>query len=249
MIGIKDKKVIIMDRKFNISVAMATYNGEKYIKEQIESILYNLLLEDELIISDDGSTDKTKEIIQSFNDKRIKLIDGPHKGIKQNFANAIEQCNGKYIFLSDQDDVWSNNKVEEVLKCFESDRKITCVIHDCDVVNDDMSSVIYDSFFEYRKCKNGIIYNIYKNRYLGCCMAFTKEMKKFILPIPNNIEMHDQWIGVICDKYGKSYFLPKKLFHYRRHGGNVTKLHHYPLVKMIRNRIVFIKELFLGVKK
>ena len=76
-------------------------------------------------------------------------------------------------------------------------------------------------------------------------MAFRNEMKKYILPIPNDIEMHDQWIGIICDKYGKSVFLKKKLFHYRRHGENVSSMNHYPLLKMIRNRIVIIKR-FVG---
>lgn len=81
-----------------VSVAMATYNGEKYIREQIKTILDCLEENDELVISDDGSTDNTLGIINSFNDNRIVLIDGPKKGIKQNFANAIKNTSGEYIF-------------------------------------------------------------------------------------------------------------------------------------------------------
>lgn len=231
-----------MKRDYKISVAMATYNGEKYIKEQLDSILCQLEKDDEIVISDDGSKDKTIKIINSYKDKRIKLIEGPKKGVKQNFANAIEKCTGKYIFLSDQDDIWLENKVEEVLKTFKNE-KCDCVTHDCDVINGDNSKVLIDSFFEYRKSKPGILSNIYKNKYLGCCMAFNENMKKYILPIPNDIEMHDQWIGIICDKHGKSYFLNKKLFHYRRHDENVSSMNHYPLMKMIRNRIIFIKRM------
>lgn len=230
-----------MKRNFNVSVAMATYNGEKYIEKQIESIVKQLEINDELVISDDGSSDNTIKIIEKLSKKytQIKLLDGPKKGVKQNFANAISNCNGKYIFLSDQDDIWINDKVVKVVEEFEKDTNIYCITHNCDVVNGDMSEVLIDSFFEHRKSRAGVFANIYKNRYLGCCMAFRNDMKKYILPIPNDIEMHDQWIGVLCDKYGKSLFLNEKLIHYRRHGGNVSEMHHYPLMKMIKNRIRF----------
>ena len=102
-----------------ISVCMASYNGEKYIKEQIDSILKQLSDEDELVISDDGSTDNTLSVIQSIHDKRIKLIhnQGEH-GYSRNFENALKNSKGDYIFLSDQDDVWKDNKVETILPLY-----------------------------------------------------------------------------------------------------------------------------------
>ena len=78
-------------------------------------------------------------------------------------------------------------------------------------------------------------------------MTFDSKMKDYILPIPNDIEMHDQWVGVLNDKYGKSVFIKDKLIKYRRHGNNVSQLNHYPLKKMIKNRITFIKY-FLRVR-
>ncbi len=108
-----------MKRDYFISVAMATYNGEKYIKEQLESILLQLENQDEVIVSDDGSTDHTLKIIESLNDQRIKILKGPRNGVKQNFAHALSFCKGKYIFLSDQDDIWLENKVKHLLTCFE----------------------------------------------------------------------------------------------------------------------------------
>ena len=218
---------------------MATYNGGKYIKEQLSSILSQLSKNDEVVISDDGSTDNTIEIIQSFKDKRIKVIDGPHNGVKQNFANAIENCNGKYIFLSDQDDIWIENKVETLLNVFEKE-KCTCIIHDCFVFNNNTNKIIYNSFFKYRNSGSGIIKNIWKNTYIGCCMAISCDMKKYVLPIPNNIEMHDQWIGILCEKHGKSIFINNKLIRYRRHDNNVSELKHYSIFKMIKNRVNFI---------
>ena len=231
-----------MKRDYMISVAMATYNGEKYIKEQIDSILSQLDKNDELIISDDGSTDKTRAIINSYKDKRIKLIDGPKKGVKQNFANAIDYCNGKYIFLSDQDDIWMKDKVEKVLETFEKE-KCTCVVHDCEVFDSDTGKIIYNSFYKYRKSGKGIIKNIWKNTYIGCCMAFSKEMTKYILPIPDDIEMHDQWSGIINEIHGNSLFLNKRLIKYRRHDNNASSLKHYSIKKMVKNRFNIIKEL------
>ena len=224
-----------------ISVAMATYNGEKYLKEQLESILVNLKENDELIISDDGSTDGTREIIYKYleNDNRIKLFDGPKNGVKQNFANAINKCSGEYIFLADQDDIWYDNKVEEVLNVFKAEMDVTLVVHNCKIVNEKLEE-LDKNFFEYRKSGIGIFKNILKNTYIGCCMAFKKEMKNNILPIPKDIEMHDQWIGILNEKYGNSFFLNKELLMYRRHENNVSQMKHYGIIKMIRNRVFFI---------
>ena len=230
-----------MKRKYSISVAMATYNGEKYIKEQLESIIKQLNTDDEIIISDDGSTDKTLEIIKMFNDKRIKIILGPKNGTKQNFANAIKHCSGKYIFLSDQDDIWMEGKVASVLNTFKNE-DCQCVVHDCVVFDSTSNQNMMDSFYEYRKSGKGILKNIIKNSYLGCCMAFDSTVVQYILPIPNNIDMHDQWIGLLCEKYGKSIFIKEKLLKYRRHDKNVSKMTHYSISKMIKNRVNFIKE-------
>lgn len=231
-----------MKRNYNISVAMATYNGEKYLKEQLNSILKQLNKDDEIIISDDGSTDNTKKIIESYKDNRIKLINGPKNGVKQNFANAIENCNGKYIFLSDQDDIWEDNKVEKVLDTFEKENCM-CIVHDCITFDSNTNEIVLDSFYKFRNSKSGILKNIRKNSYIGCCMAFNSELKKTILPIPNNIEMHDQWIGILSEKKGKSIFIKDKLLRYRRHGNNVSEMKHYSVWKMIKNRVVFINKI------
>lgn len=231
-----------MKREYAISVAMATYNGEKYIKEQIDSILLQLNETDELVISDDGSTDKTVNIIADYKDKRIKLLKGPKKGVKQNFANAISQCSGKYIFLSDQDDIWMSDKVEKVLTVFEQE-KCTLVVHDAIVFDSNTNKVLFNSFYRLRKSKKGVFKNICKNSYIGCCMTFKNNIIKHILPIPNDIEMHDQWIGIMCEKYGKSIFTEDKLIKYRRHGGNVSKMKHYSLMKMVKNRFNLVKQI------
>ncbi len=221
-----------------VSVAMATYNGERYIREQLETILVQLDKNDEIIVSDDGSTDRTLEIVKGLGDKRIKIIDGPKNGIKQNFANAIMNSTGDFIFLADQDDVWMPNKVAIVREAFRKNN-CTCVVHDAEVFDSASNKIIEPSFFAWRKSGKGIFKNIWKNTYIGCCMAFRKEMKKYILPIPNNIKMHDQWIGILCEKHGKSVFIPDILLKYRRHGGNQTEMQRGGITEMVMERIRF----------
>lgn len=230
--------------KINVSVAIATYNGEMFLKEQIDSILKNLKENDEIIISDDGSTDNTLNILKKYNDRRIKIYNGPKQGVKKNFENAISKCNGKYIFLSDQDDIWKENKVNEIMKLFYYNDKVDLILHDAEVFDSDSSSILYSSFMKYRKSESGFIKNIIKNSYIGCCMAFKKDIVKYINPIPNNIDMHDQWIGLIVEKKGKTLLCNEILIKYRRHKNNVSSLKHYKISKMIKNRIILLKELY-----
>lgn len=232
----------MVNRKEKVSVAMATYNGEKYIKEQIETILNNLDDKDELVISDDGSSDMTIEIINKINDKRIKLLEGPRKGLKKNFENAIKNTTGDVIFLSDQDDIWMENKVEKVLECFNNNNYIL-IQHDA-VVVDENDKVIYESFAEHRKVKTGVIKNLIKNSYHGCCIAFRKELIKEILPIPDNVYLHDEWIGIVAELNGKTYFLNEKLIKYRRHSENTSSFKHLPVKEMFLNRVNYTKEIY-----
>ena len=225
-----------------ISVAMATYNGEKYIHEQLESILKCLGDDDEIIVSDDGSTDSTLKKVAEFGDPRIKLTEGPKKGVKKNFENAIRNCSGRYIFLSDQDDIWEPSKVEKVLEAFNAD-KCAVVVHNCELIDEDGGKLL-DSYFAYRKSGSGRFKNFVKNSYMGCCMAFDATYKDKILPIPDDIEMHDQWIGLICERYGKAVFIDDILLKYRRHGNNASEVFtHYGLGRMIKNRLNLYKNL------
>lgn len=227
-----------------ISVCMATYNGERYIEKQLASIIKNLSLEDEIIVSDDGSSDHTLDIINSYKEEfpNIKIIKGPQKSVQQNFDNTIRYACGDIIFLSDQDDIWMDNKVEIVSKCFQNSN-INVVLHDA-VMIDGNGNEMYPSFYAYRKSKKGFIANIIRNSYLGCCMAFRNTLKEKILPIPECVEMHDTWIGLIGEWTHSSVFIDDKLICYRRHQNNVSSLHHYPLKKMIQKRLVFLNEIF-----
>ena len=202
-----------------ISVCMATYNGEKYIKEQLDSILCQLGNNDELIISDDGSTDKTLEIIQSYQEPRVKILSNAKRhSVIGNFENALINAKGDYIFLADQDDVWMPDKVKTVLAALST---ADLVVSDCTVVDDDLKCIIH-SFFQHNHSQRGFWKNLYHNSYLGCCIAFRREVLQMCLPFPRHIPMHDIWFGFVGELFYKSCFIPQQLVLYRRHGGNIS---------------------------
>ncbi len=222
----------------SISVAMAVYNGERFLHSQIQSILEQCTPTDEIVISMDPSQDHSLDIIHSFHDSRIRIVEGPGKGVIANFENAIQHCSNPYIFLSDQDDIWCPNKREKVLEAFTYG--VDVVLHDAKIV-DTNERVLASSFFEVRHSKPGFWSNLFKNSYIGCCMAFRKDFVKEILPFPTNIPMHDQWIGLVSEQKHSSYFLKEPLLLYRRHEENVTSDTHASLHQMIQWRIQMIK--------
>ena len=204
---------------------MATYNGEKYIKEQIDSILPQLGEGDELVISDDGSADRTVEIIESYKDPRIRLYHHVKKSSKylidystHNFENAISHAKGQYIFLSDQDDVWLPEKVDRMIKALEH---YEVVVSDCLVVDESLNEIA-PSYFSKVHAKNGMIRNIIKSSYIGCCMAFRREILNEAFPFPKSGVGHDLWIALIGSMYYNVFLLPEPLLLYRKHGNNVT---------------------------
>ena len=225
-----------------ISVAMVTYQGEKYIKEQLDSILEQLGPEDEVVISDDGSTDGTVAVIEAYckSDGRIHLRAGPGKGVKASVENALRACKGTYIFLADQDDIWKPEKVRLVMEAFAR-KDAVVVVHDAVVMDGDCKEVVLESFYSLKSSGAGVVKNIWRNTYIGCCMAFRRELLEAVLPIPSYIEMHDQWIGVMNDLLkNKTCFIPEKLLCYRRHGNNASGMTHYGVGRMIKNRVCFV---------
>jgi glycosyltransferase involved in cell wall biosynthesis len=204
-----------------ISVCLTTYNGAKYIKEQLASILEQLSVNDEVVISDDKSSDNTIEVINSINDKRIKIHENKvNVGYTKNFENALSYAKGDIIFLSDQDDIWCKNKVEIYLQYFND---YDFIVSDAVIINE-QKDVLYNSFFEIRKPKKTIMGNILKFGYLGCLMAFKKEILTKALPFPKNNMLctHDNWLFLIGCVFFKYKIINDKLVLYRRHKENVS---------------------------
>lgn len=225
-----------------ISVCMATYNGDKYIKEQLDSILMQLSENDELIISDDSSNDNTLNIIESLKDSRIKVYRNEFRNVVQNFEFAISKSKGDFIFLSDQDDIWHPDKVKEYLKSFENSNA-NLVISDLQLI-DKHGQYIHQEFFK-KKFSSSFLRNLLKNEFIGCSIAFDKSVKNKILPFPNDIPMHDWWIGLISLRNFNVIFIEKKLLFYRRHDNNVSSTKSSKLSKVVVWRVKLIKNLLL----
>ena len=203
-----------------ISVCIATFNGEKYIKRQLSSILFQLSAGDEVILADDSSTDNTLDVVRSFKDSRIHIIDGPNKHSPiWNFERALSKASGDYIYLADQDDEWLPDKIKVTQQYLQN---YDCIVSDNVCINGD-GTIISSSFYKLNKTKSGKYYNLLiKNGYLGCCMAFKRKVLEASLPFPSNIPMHDIWIGnVAAFKYNVK-FIPEKLIRFCRHGDNVS---------------------------
>ena len=203
-----------------ISVCIATYNGERYIRQQIESIVCQLNVDDEIIVSDDGSTDGTLDIVKGIGDKRIKIIEGPgRKSPILNFEYALKASKGDFIFLSDQDDVWKPDKVEICMKWLKT---YNCVVSDAEVT-DNRLKPLYPSLYAIMQVRQGRIYNtIWKNGYTGCCMAFRRDVVEASLPFPKDIPMHDIWIGNVAAYKYNVIFIPDRLIHFRRHENTIS---------------------------
>lgn len=204
-----------------ISVCMATYNGALYVRAQLESILSQLSEKDELIISDDGSTDNTIEIIKGIADSRIRLIfNNGEKGYTNNFENALRHSVGDYIFLSDQDDIWLPGKVNRYLKLFE---RYDFVVSDCHIVDAQLNS-IKSSHFKLHNVKQGFFRNYLLPRYVGACMAFRRVVLDSALPFPGfqKYIAHDYWLSLIAELKYKVYVLNEPYILYRRHSNNTS---------------------------
>lgn len=212
-------------KNYPISVCMATYNGEKYIREQIESILCQLTEEDELIVADDGSTDQTLAIIQAFQQEGapIHVLQNQRVGVIKNFESALNAAQNDYLFLSDQDDVWFPEKKEKMLAAFARDQQALLIMSDL-VVVDEQRTVLAPSYQELRKCRTGFFHNILRNSYIGCGLAFKRELLEKALPFPATIPMHDMWLGILADWTKQARLLPEPYVCYRRHNSNVSSI-------------------------
>lgn len=237
-----------------VSVAMAVYNGEKYIKEQVDSILVQLNPEDELIVSVDQCTDRTVEILQAIqtDDSRLKIFNNPYcPGVVKNFQNAVEQCTGDIIFYSDQDDVWMSDKIDVVREKFQ-DPKVAVVIHDAQLTDSELKVTAPSTF----KLRGGVRTTCWGNfvrlSYIGCCMAFRSAYRDVVVPIPTIYRSHDWWTGCLlaCGKT-KMVAIEKPLILHRSHDNNATPKKRPSLGYQLQVRWIILKNVILryGRKK
>lgn len=228
---------------------MASFNGAKFIGEQLDSILAQLGPEDEVIVSDDASTDGTAEIVERYGDPRIRLLrfERDKTGFRvpelvgANFENALKHARGEIVFLSDQDDVWVPEKVE----------RMSAVLRDCTVAVSN-AWLMYD---EDKRCDRLLYrdriplrnYFLRRGKYYGCCMAFRGEMLPYLLPFPRRMPLHDSWIGLVSELMGRACYIPEPLIYHRIHGTNTSENHHFSLRYKISYRLRLLFDIYRRV--
>ena len=245
----------------SISVALASYNGSKYIEAQIDSILTQTLPPFEIVISDDCSSDNTIEIIQKYCDQNslIKLLPTKSRlGVVKNFENAFRNCSGNYIAFSDQDDIWLPEKLEKsyiLLQKMEQEFGSTtpCLVFtDLQVVDDSLNQ-ISPSYIQSNKLapQNTSLSNLLvENVCTGCTILFNRSLADLISIFPPNIVMHDMFVAMVASSFGKISCLNESTIMYRQHQNNVMGLSKNGFQKIINNTLGVLfnknkKELFL----
>ena len=238
-----------------IDILLATYNGEKYLKEQLDSILNQTYKNIRIIISDDCSKDTTPEILKEYQkkDDRIELhIQKNNLGVVKNIEFLLKQVKSPYYMLADQDDYWLPEKAEKSLEKLKEE-KADLVFGDLEVVDKNLNTM-YSSFNDYmlltRKINKYI--NSYKVNYLyncitGCTVLAKKETIEKIIPLPINSKrvLHDHWIGLMVALNGKLAYVPEKYIRYRQHGNNevgTEKISHgFKKLKQVRDWFIDVK--------
>lgn len=212
-----------------IGVAMCTFNGEKYLKEQLDSILNQTVKVDEIVVCDDKSTDKTLEILEEYSIKyptvfKIFKNEITLRSVK-NFEKAISLTTSDYIFLSDQDDFWKGNKVEKTLSFFDSNPDLDAVFSNANFI-DENSKILgnnlwnsiyfnsdlvgYNELFKYIVLKRNVV--------TGAAFCFKKQVKDYVLPFPVIPQFHhDHWMAFLVSQKNKLGFIIEELISYRLH--------------------------------
>ncbi len=207
------------------SIALCTYNGEKYIREQLESIVAQTLQPDEIVICDDCSKDRTVEIVREtlkdWSGSWRLVCNEENLGFKKNFEKAISLCQGDIIYLSDQDDVWDIRKLEIVDEVFRSHPEAVAVWHDAELVDAKLRR-LYPSFwkdtlwFDYQKFLRGDYSRVMERNVMqGSACAFRREVFEEATPFPTEA-IHDEWLLLISLLLGKVIPFPQVLMKYRQ---------------------------------
>jgi len=220
-----------MSERLTISIAMATYNGESFLQEQLDSFLWQTRLPDELVVCDDGSTDRTLDILERFARQApfpVKIYQNPQNlGSSKNFEKAITLCSGDLIYLSDQDDVWLPDKLREMEQAFLKYPNASYVFSDAFVVDEklqmlrpslgDYYHLSFDEVTHFAPGEFFIQLISLRNMVIhGCTMVINAELKDYLLPIPDYWG-HDHWISILGSLVFEVIAVPSKLIKYRQH--------------------------------
>lgn len=213
-----------------VTVLLAVYNGEKYLEQQINSILSQTVNDIKIIIRDDGSTDKSPIIIDNFcreyPQKLSKIVGEPTGSAKLNFAELLKYSDDDYIMFCDQDDVWMPDKIEKTLSAMhaaERGGELPVLVHTDLTVADENLNIISNSFFEFQRLnqeKVTLPALLVQNYITGCTVMINRSLKKICGDIPQNCIMHDWWLALVAQLFGKIVCVNEPTLFYRQHKDN-----------------------------
>lgn len=205
-----------------LSIAMATYNGAKYLPQQLRSLVAQTRQPDEVIISDDGSTDGTLNIVEKFSKSAPVevhvLRNQKNLGYAGNFSRALEAATGDLVFLSDQDDIWFPNKLERLESFANKNPAAQLIMCDAALTDEELKPVGLTKIEQIRYAGLPMSFFV-----MGCCAAIRREFLDLTLPIPARYPAHDTWLVCIADGLKAKAILEEPLQYYRRHGDNESK--------------------------
>lgn len=208
-----------------VSVAIATYNGEKYLREQLESLYSQTRVPDEIVVVDDRSIDRTKDILEEYHQKKGLrfIINEQNLGVNQNFEKAIRCCTGDYIAICDQDDVWMPHKIETSLRKLMAieNGKPACVSSQCIGVDKELNVINEDVLIKKDSCGFKAT-ALQKGVCQGCSLMFNRALMEVLIFYPNKCFMYDYYIGFVAAAVGVKYNISEPLMWYRHHDNNVV---------------------------
>lgn len=228
-----------------ISVAMATHNGERYVAEQLRSILCQLSAGDEIVISDDGSTDATLDIVASLHSPLIRLhriapdtsLPLPER-VGRNFGNALEHCRGDYIFIADQDDIWLRHKVATMVEALQ---RADMAVSDSWLMQPD-GRCLSTRYRTTSPLRNYLLLG--RAKYQGCCMALRRELLRRMLPLPRRMPLYDSYLGLLGELSGRVCYLAEPLICHRLHACNTSLTASNPLHYKISYRLRLLSQIY-----
>lgn len=217
-----------------VSIAMAAYNGERFIEQQLRSILSQTISEVEIVVSDDLSTDKTREIVKKLQPLgTIKLVENTSRlGVIKNFENALSHCTGRYVGFADQDDVWLPQKVEKSLALMyqleaEHGTEMPLLVFTDARVVDEQLQTMSESYLGLKKLNPShvkLTHLLVENVPTGCTMLMNRALVEKVQFIPKEVTMHDVFVSLTAACFGKMGYLNEPTLLYRQHNLNVLGL-------------------------
>ena len=236
----------------HISVVMATYNGERFLRQQLNSLCDQEFKADEIVVSDDHSSDQTIQILEEYNSILAYTANHGKRGVISNFKNAASRAKtGNYMAFADQDDLWLSNKLSASMDMLlrSEDKSLPCMVYSDPIVinnEDEVSAQSLWTILGFNKYQHKLETILFGNPAGGCTMLINPELAKYISTIPDDSYMHDAWLTLCAYTFGKAIVMKEQVLLYRQHDSNVTFSNDYKQTSRFKRILKEVKSAISG---